>query len=78
MPVLSTWHPLNVLSARHPIPSLPCLSLLPVCVYTCSDSQLSSVMELGMGGSAALSVLYMEVCARLGMHLAARPLEDGR
>lgn len=42
------------------------------------DSSLSSVMETGVGCSAALSILYMEVCSRLGLPLCARPLEDGR
>lgn len=31
-----------------------------------------------MGSSAALSILYMEVAARLGLRLAAKPLEEGR
>ncbi|EFJ46581.1 hypothetical protein VOLCADRAFT_93041 [Volvox carteri f. nagariensis] len=43
-----------------------------------SDHQLSSVLERGVGASAALSILYLEVCDRLGFPLAARPLEDGR
>ena len=43
-----------------------------------SDSQMSSVMEGGVGSSAALSILYLEVCSRIGLDMAARPLEDGR
>ncbi|GLI67606.1 hypothetical protein VaNZ11_011851 [Volvox africanus] len=43
-----------------------------------SDHQLAAVMERGVGASAALSILYLEVCERLGFPLAARPLEDGR
>lgn len=35
-------------------------------------------MESGVGCSAALSLLYMEVCARLGVSMAAKPLERGR
>ncbi|KAG2501503.1 hypothetical protein HYH03_000011 [Edaphochlamys debaryana] len=43
-----------------------------------SDHQLAAVLEGGVGASAALSILYLEVCERLGFPLAARPLEDGR
>ncbi|GFR44414.1 hypothetical protein Agub_g5647, partial [Astrephomene gubernaculifera] len=43
-----------------------------------SDHRLSSVLEGGVGASAALSILYLEVCERLGFPLAARPLEEGR
>ena len=42
------------------------------------DSQMSSVMERGVGSSAALSILYMEVCDRVGLPMAARGLEEGR
>ncbi|KAG1681119.1 hypothetical protein FOA52_015561 [Chlamydomonas sp. UWO 241] len=42
------------------------------------DAQLSNVMESGKGGSAALSILYLEVCARLGLTMLAKPLEGGR
>lgn len=42
------------------------------------DSQLSAVLERGTGGSAALAILYMEVCERMGLRMAARPLEGGR
>jgi hypothetical protein len=35
-------------------------------------------MEYGFGNSAALSILYMEVCARLGLAMHARPVEQGR
>ncbi|BDA45434.1 probable UPF0162 protein XF_1494 at C-terminar half [Coccomyxa sp. Obi] len=42
------------------------------------DSQLSAVLERGTGGSAALAILYMEVCERMGLRMAAQPLEGGR
>ena len=35
-------------------------------------------MESGVGCSAALSILYLEVCRRLGLDMAAKPLEEGR
>jgi hypothetical protein len=42
------------------------------------DCRMSSVMERGVGSSAALSILYTEICARIGLEMAARPLEEGR
>ena len=48
-----------------------------MCV-TSRDSQLSAVLERGTGGSAALAILYMEVCERMGLRMAAQPLEGGR
>ncbi|KAK9829669.1 hypothetical protein WJX72_007262 [[Myrmecia] bisecta] len=42
------------------------------------DSQLSSVLERGRGSPAALTILYMEVCQRLGLPMAAQPLENGK
>jgi hypothetical protein len=41
-------------------------------------AQLSAVMEYGFGNSIALSILYGEVCARLGLHLNGRAVEEGR
>lgn len=55
------------------------LTAAPRCRYGVSFfSQLSAVMEYGFGNSAALSILYMEVCARLGLAMHARPVEQGR
>ena len=42
------------------------------------DAQLHRVLEQGTGCPAALAILYMEVCARLGLPLSARILEHGR
>ena len=36
------------------------------------------MLERGTGCSAALSILYLEVCARLGYQLQARVLDDRR
>lgn len=36
------------------------------------------MLEQGTGCPAALAILYMEVCARLGLPLAARILDRGR
>lgn len=35
-------------------------------------------MESGVGSPAALCILYMDVCRRLGLPLAGRPVEEGR
>lgn len=42
------------------------------------DAQLHRVLESGSGCPAALAILYMEVCARLGLPLGARVLDQGR
>ena len=42
------------------------------------DAQLHRVLEQGTGCPAALAILYMEVCARLGLPLGALVLEQGR
>lgn len=44
----------------------------------CRDSQLSQVLERGSGSAAALAILYMEVCQRIGLPMAARLLDGGR
>ena len=44
----------------------------------CRDSQLSQVLERGSGNAVALAILYMEVCARMGLAMAARLLDGGR
>ena len=44
----------------------------------CRDSQLSQVLERGSGNAVALAILYMEVCARVGLAMAARLLDGGR
>ena len=44
----------------------------------CRDSQLSQVLERGSGSAAALAILYMEVCQRMGLPMAARLLDGGR
>jgi hypothetical protein len=54
------------------------LIIIRNCVFICRDSQFSAVLERGSGGSAALAILYMEVCARMGLRMAAQPLEGGR
>ncbi len=41
-----------------------------------SDARLSSVLEGGRGSCVALSLLYLAVCARLGLELAVRVLRD--
>ncbi|KAI8466136.1 MAG: hypothetical protein J3K34DRAFT_524807 [Monoraphidium minutum] len=41
-----------------------------------SDAHLSSVLERGAGGCAALTVLYAAVCARVGLDLAYHVLRD--
>lgn len=40
--------------------------------------RLSSVLDSGSGGPAALAVLYMELCARLSLPLQPVALEGGR
>ncbi|KAK9821466.1 hypothetical protein WJX81_006037 [Elliptochloris bilobata] len=42
------------------------------------DSRLSQVLERGSGCPAALAVLHMELCRRLGLPLAAAILDEGR
>lgn len=44
----------------------------------CRDSQLSQVLERGSGSAAALAILYMEVCERVGLPMGARLLDGGR
>eukprot|EP00798_Chlamydomonas_sp_ICE-L_P006891 gene6891-30867_t len=41
------------------------------------DSHFSSVLETGVGCSASLSLLYLEICKRLGIPMSAQALEDG-
>ncbi len=36
------------------------------------------MLERGSGSAAALAILYMEVCQRMGLHMAARLLDSGR
>lgn len=43
-----------------------------------SDALLSSVLERGSGSCAALCVLYLSVCQRLGLEMSARVLRDER
>lgn len=42
------------------------------------DSQMSSVLETGLGCSPALSIMYLQVAERLGLEMDAQPLEEGR
>lgn len=41
-----------------------------------SDALLSSVLERGSGGCAALCILYVSVCARAGLPMHFRVLRD--
>eukprot|EP00878_Enallax_costatus_P017633 GHUV01018527.1.p1 GENE.GHUV01018527.1~~GHUV01018527.1.p1 ORF type:complete len:426 (+),score=190.14 GHUV01018527.1:1236-2513(+) len=45
---------------------------------TATDSHLSAVLESGPGSCAALTVLYLEVCSRLGLSLGFKVLDEGR
>ena len=36
------------------------------------------MLERGSGSTAALAILYMEVCQRMGLDMAARLLDGGR
>ncbi len=40
--------------------------------------QLPHVIEQGGGAPAVLTILYLEVCARLGLPMRATLLEEGR
>ena len=42
------------------------------------DSSFASVLEYGRGSPGSLAVLYMAVSERVGMKLAAKPLDNGR
>ncbi|KAF8058126.1 hypothetical protein HT031_005786 [Scenedesmus sp. PABB004] len=42
------------------------------------DSQLSSVLEGGRGSCAALPILHLEVCARVGLAMGFKVLDGGR
>lgn len=69
----------EVLRVTIAICALDLLMRLSVAPASCfRDSQLSSVLETGMGCSPVLSILYLELCSRLGIRMEARPLENGR
>lgn len=47
-------------------------------MYGFRDSQLSSVLERGTGNPASMAILYMMLCRRTGLRMAAKPLDGGR
>lgn len=44
----------------------------------CRQYQLPHVIEQGGGAPAVLTILYLEVCARIGLPMKAALLEEGR
>lgn len=39
---------------------------------------LPHVLETGRGSAAALSIIYIEICTRMGLQISAAVLEEGR
>lgn len=46
--------------------------------FTCRQYQLPHVIEQGGGAPAVLTILYLEICARIGLSMKATLLEEGR
>lgn len=46
--------------------------------FPCRQYQLPHVIEQGGGAPAVLTILYLEICARIGLSMKATLLEEGR